>query len=412
VIPRSLHRSRWRSTAGGIVFIIAATSHGAPAHAALCGYVANEADGTVTIVDLTARQLVDTVAVGNQPSGVAITRTEVDGTVALVVNRADATVSVLSLDRGESLSTLPLTADPAAIDARPDGVAYVVHPNTGTLTSFDVAHVDDATATSLPGRPMAVAVSTTPPLALVPNETDNQLLVVDDAVPPMVHPYRVGTMPRAVAVDPASGLVYVSAKPLTVVDPLTGEVRGTISIPAGGTPSAVTVIANPPTAVLCVESAEGGSVLAVPTDLTQPRTTVQLGAGVEPAAVAGLPSADNLAFVVDRAGDQLLFVDLTAGVVGNVGTGDRPTALAVAELEDSDCWGPIAAPTATPPAGGCPGDCSNDGNVTINELILGVTIALGGTPASECAAFDVDDDGQVVIAELVSAVGAALNGCP
>lgn len=365
----------------------------------------------MSVVDLTARQVVQTVPVGNEPTAVAITRTDADGVLALVVNRADATLSVLSLDRGMALPALPLTTDPAAISARADGIAHIVHPDTATLTTLDVAHIDDATAMSLTGRPVAVAVFATPPLVLVANEADNQLLVVDDAAPPLVHPYRVGTTPTSVAVDAASGLAYVSARPLTVIDPVTGDVKGTVSIPAGGTPSAITVIANPSAALLCVQDAAGGSVLVVPTDLAQPRSTLQLGAAVEPAAVAGSPGVDNMAFVTDRAGDQLLFVDLTAGVVGNVATGDRPGALAVAELDQSSCWGPVPEPTATPPTDTCSGDCNHDGTVAINELIVGVTIALGGTPATQCPAFDANDDGQVVIAELVSAVGAALNGC-
>jgi hypothetical protein len=60
----------------------------------------------------------------------------------------------------------------------------------------------------------------------------------------------------------------------------------------------------------------------------------------------------------------------------------------------------------------CPGDCNGDGQVTINELITGVNIALGSTPVSNCPSFDVNHDGSVVINELISAVNAALNGCP
>jgi len=373
--------------------------------------VANEGDGTVSVIDLTARQVVQTVPVGNQPTAVAITHSDADGALALVVNRTDATLSVLSLDRGTTLPALSLTADPAAIAARADGTAYIVHPNTGTLTTLDVDHVENATAQSLSGRPVAVAVSEAPPLVLIPNETDNQLLVVDDAAPPMVHPYRVGTTPGAVAVDAASGLAYVSAMPLTVVEPVSGEVKGTVSISAGSTPSAIAVIANPSAAVLCLKAAAGGSVLVVPTDLNQPRTTLQLGAAVDPSAVMGLPGVDNMAVVTDRAGGQLLFVDLTTGVVGNVATGSHPAAVAVAELDQSDCWGPATEPTVTPVPGSCSGDCNNDGTVAINELIIGVNIALGSTPASQCPAFDANGDGQVVISELISAVNAALNGC-
>jgi len=72
--------------------------------------------------------------------------------------------------------------------------------------------------------------------------------------------------------------------------------------------------------------------------------------------------------------------------------------------------GPIVTPT--PGGGTCVGDCSGDGSVAINELILGVNIALGNNPLSTCPAFDANDSGMVEINELISAVNAALNGCP
>jgi hypothetical protein len=60
----------------------------------------------------------------------------------------------------------------------------------------------------------------------------------------------------------------------------------------------------------------------------------------------------------------------------------------------------------------CVGDCNGDGNVFVNELILGVNIALGSANLSECAAFDENKDGEVTISELIKAVNNALNGCP
>jgi hypothetical protein len=77
--------------------------------------------------------------------------------------------------------------------------------------------------------------------------------------------------------------------------------------------------------------------------------------------------------------------------------------------------GGTATPTATPgtpgPAG-CPGDCNGDRMVVVNELILGVNIALGNTGVASCPVFDRDGNGQVAVSELIAAVNAALTGCP
>jgi hypothetical protein len=60
----------------------------------------------------------------------------------------------------------------------------------------------------------------------------------------------------------------------------------------------------------------------------------------------------------------------------------------------------------------CIGDCSGDGRVTINELILGVNIAQGTAPLSACGAFDADGSDTVTVNELIAAVNVALGTCP
>ena len=58
----------------------------------------------------------------------------------------------------------------------------------------------------------------------------------------------------------------------------------------------------------------------------------------------------------------------------------------------------------------CVGDCDANGTVAINELIVGVNIALGLAARAACAAFDPNGDG-VSIDELIRGVSNALTGC-
>lgn len=67
-----------------------------------------------------------------------------------------------------------------------------------------------------------------------------------------------------------------------------------------------------------------------------------------------------------------------------------------------------AAPTAAQP---CAGDCDGDGEVTIDQVLTLVNIALGGGATSSCEAGDVDGDGSITIDEIVAAVSNALSGC-
>lgn len=80
------------------------------------------------------------------------------------------------------------------------------------------------------------------------------------------------------------------------------------------------------------------------------------------------------------------------------------------------------APTATPSATDtptitpsppvlCAGDCDTNGQVTVDELVRGVNIALGIRLLSDCPSFDANGDNEVTIEELVAVILRVLNGC-
>ncbi|MCK6554002.1 hypothetical protein L6Q96_05390 [Candidatus Binatia bacterium] len=74
---------------------------------------------------------------------------------------------------------------------------------------------------------------------------------------------------------------------------------------------------------------------------------------------------------------------------------------------------PTLTPTSTTaPDGTCPGDCDRDGTAAVDELIVGVNIALNLQPMSACPPFDANGTGAVEIDDIVAAVNAALRGCP
>ncbi len=75
----------------------------------------------------------------------------------------------------------------------------------------------------------------------------------------------------------------------------------------------------------------------------------------------------------------------------------------------------VAAVLATWPSvtsAACVGDCDGSGQVTVDEIIVMVNIALGTADITQCPVADANADGQVTVDEIVTAVNAALNGCP
>ena len=79
-------------------------------------------DDRLFVVDLTASppKLVDTLNIGKQPSGMAISR---KGDLALVANRFGKSVSVLSIDSGAvtPVNEIPLGEEATAVEIAPDG---------------------------------------------------------------------------------------------------------------------------------------------------------------------------------------------------------------------------------------------------------------------------------------------------
>jgi len=67
-----------------------------------------------------------------------------------------------------------------------------------------------------------------------------------------------------------------------------------------------------------------------------------------------------------------------------------------------------AVPTTTP---GCIGDCNTNGTVTIDELVLAVSIAVGSADPMACKSLDRDHSDKVEADELLAAIDNALNGC-
>ena len=76
---------------------------------------------------------------------------------------------------------------------------------------------------------------------------------------------------------------------------------------------------------------------------------------------------------------------------------------------------PTTLPTATPTpvvASPCVGDCNGDLQVTVDEILSMVNIALGNTSVSACEAGDANHDGEITVNEILAAVNNALNSCP
>jgi DNA-binding beta-propeller fold protein YncE len=188
-------------------------------------------DDEVYVIDLAAKPiaLMDTLHVGNQPSGMAINKA---GTLALVTNRADNTVSVLAIS-GKDVKVVGTVAlapagtpnqQPSAVAITPDGKhALVAKPvaNKVALLNINGTTVSDSGYEMITGVfPYNVLITPDGELGLVNNNgasgtSDGQVdtvAVIDMTLSPprVIDQVVVGDGPEGMAMSP-NGDYAVSA---------------------------------------------------------------------------------------------------------------------------------------------------------------------------------------------------------
>jgi DNA-binding beta-propeller fold protein YncE len=183
-------------------------------------------DDRLFVIDLTANppKVIDTLHVGKQPSGMAINHA---GTLALVTNRADNSVSVLTISGKEVkvANTVPLAAEgsppqqPSGVAISPDGKrALVIKALANKVALLDI----DGTTVTYKGYdmitgifPYNVQITADGKLGLVNNNgnagaSDGQVDTVavidlEQNPPRVIDQVVVGDGPEGMAISPAGG---------------------------------------------------------------------------------------------------------------------------------------------------------------------------------------------------------------
>lgn len=278
-------------------------------------------------------------------------------------------------------------------------------------------------------------------------------VIAFDNLAPIADGSRLYTCQVRIAADAAAGI-----HPLALAE-LGASAAGGVSLPTSGVDGAVTVL-SPPVARVVLGSAAGqpGDVVQVGGTLTlldataaiagvsldfafDPLTRVRSTQSGTPDCATAMPSNASFAFqpvdctpdldcsgvralVWTLAGATAPFVDGAAlfdcavGIDDAAAAGAYPLVAGPALGSDPDGQplaligvdGVITVEAPLPPA--CAGDCDGSGQVSINELLLGVNILIGNASPEQCRAVDTNGDGRVAVNELVQAVNAALGSCP
>jgi len=156
--------------------LLAALAAAAPARADVA-YVSNEADNTISVIDLAQMKTVGTIPVGQRPRGIAVTK---DGKRILVCVGDDNAIQIVDAATHKITGTLPSGPDPETFALSPAGDRiYIANEDDALVTVIDVEGGKVVARIPTGVEPEGMAVSPDGKTVVNTSETTNMAHVFD-----------------------------------------------------------------------------------------------------------------------------------------------------------------------------------------------------------------------------------------
>jgi YVTN family beta-propeller protein len=194
-------------------------------------YVANNLDGTVSVIDTTTNTVIATVPVGNSPFEVAITP---NGTRAYVTNQGSNNVSVIDTATNTVIATVNVGDGPFGVAITPNGTrVYVTNQNSNNVSVIDTATNTVIATVTVGSFPQGIAITPDGTRAYVVNFSSNNVSVIDTTTNTVIATVNVGAIPFDVAITPDGTRAYVTIvtnDTVAVIDTTTNTVIATVTV--------------------------------------------------------------------------------------------------------------------------------------------------------------------------------------
>jgi len=177
---------------------------------------------TVFLIDVATQTLADSVAVGPSAQGLAVLP---DGSAVYVANSGDDTVSVIDTNTFSVVDTIPVGPEPHGVVAHPDSATVYVSNILGPSVSvIDVATATVTATVPVVSQPRGITIDPEGDFVYVGNYTVDSVSVIDTATNTVVDTIIVGGIgsdfPTSLAMHPDGGTLYVSLNMASPVTPL------------------------------------------------------------------------------------------------------------------------------------------------------------------------------------------------
>ena len=228
--PRGIHYS----SAGNRVFVVTSGSpRMAPGVDAERAPADKTADGLVAI-DAAQRKMIERWHIGSDPEQFAISN---DGHLAFIANEDEGTASIVDLSSGQERGRIKVSEEPEGVGVNPvNGEVYVTCEEKGDV--FVIAPNEQRVVAKIEvgGRPRSVAFLRDGSRAFIPSENGACITVIDTKNHKALQKISLGegTLPMGTVMSPDSKELYVStgrANTVAVVDAQKNAVIA--SIPVG-----------------------------------------------------------------------------------------------------------------------------------------------------------------------------------
>jgi YVTN family beta-propeller protein len=282
--------------------------------AAAYAYVANRADNTVSIIQISNNEIIATVQVGKKPVGVAVTP---NGDHVYVVNRADNSVSAIETFHNTIDTAIPVGNRPGGIAVTPDGeYIYVTNRDDGTVSVIQTSTNAVNDLSTVGTKPFgAVVIPPDGNYVYVANRADGTISVIETSDNTVTATIDVGDDPVGVAVTPDGLYVYVTNHDDNTVSVIqTSDYTVISTIGVGNSPFGVAVTPDGPHVYVANSDNDTVSVIQ-----TSDHTVIDtIDVGISPFGVAVTPdgarvyvtnSEDNTVSVIQTSDHTVYQID-------------------------------------------------------------------------------------------------------
>ena len=320
VVPANTTGNLVVTTAGGAV-----TSAGAFSNTSIVtanAYVANSANGTVSVINTATNTVTKTLTVGSNPYAVTLTPS---GSFAYITNGNSSSVSIINTNSNTVTGTIGVGTNPYGIATSPDGTkVYVTNNGSNTVSVINTATNTVTASVTVGANPYGVIVSPDASKAYVVNGTSNTVSVINTATNTVTSTIAVGSHPRRINITPDGTKLYVSnnvSNNVSVINTADNSVVATVAVG----PSPLSIAVSLDGAKVYVANSSNASLSVINTATNTVVSTITVGN--TPFGISLSPDGTKL-FVVNSGSNSVSIISTaTNTVTATVPVGNSPISV-------------------------------------------------------------------------------------